>query len=71
MDANQSTIQRLEHAVQIVEAKLGNGSANANAQLVAAVLQSLTNDAQTKEICAELERLGATIAQSAAVAAGS
>ena len=71
MDAVQTAAQRLDLAIEIVEKRLGEGSASANAPIVAAVLQSIALDAHSERFAGEFEDLGSTIAQSAAVAAGS
>ena len=71
MNAIETTTQRLDQAVQIVEQRFGKGSAPANAPIVAAVLHSLTSESQAEKLSDELDKLGSTIAQSAAVAAGS
>lgn len=71
MDNSQNTVQRLEQAIQIVEKRFGSGSAQANAPIIAAVLQSLALDAHAERFGKELDDLGSIIARSAAVASGS
>jgi hypothetical protein len=71
MNASQTTTQRLEAAIQIVEKRFGSGLEPINASLVAAVLQSLALDELAERIGDESKELGSIIAQSAAVAAGS
>lgn len=71
MNTINPTIEKLGQAVEIVEQRFGKGSAERNAPIVAAVLYCIAAEAQGEKFADELEKLGSTIAQSAAVAAGS
>jgi hypothetical protein len=69
MDQNLTT-QRLEEAIQIVEARFGAGAAKEHWQLVSALVTSIALDAGAKKFGEEMAELRNIICQSAAVAAG-
>lgn len=67
---SERTIQKLDRAAAIVEAKFGAGAATQMPALVAAVLQSLALEEHSSELQQQLERTTDALCQAAAVAAG-